>query len=54
MKQRGLNADVAYYFIIDGSKALRTAIEAVFGEKAPGAAAGIRHATCSIGSCLRR
>jgi transposase-like protein len=33
--QRGLNTGVAYLFIIDGSKALRSAIEAVFGDKAP-------------------
>ena len=36
MVQRGLNTNVAYLFIIDGSKALRTAIETIFGEKAPG------------------
>ncbi len=33
--QRGLNRKVATLFIIDGSKALRSAIEEVFGEKAP-------------------
>ena len=35
MVQRGLNTNVAHLFIIDGSKALRTAIETIFGEKAP-------------------
>ncbi len=33
--KRGLNTDVATLFVIDGSKALRTAIETIFGEKAP-------------------
>ena len=33
--QRGLNTELATRFIIDGSKALRTAIEAIFGERAP-------------------
>lgn len=33
--QRGLNREAAYLFVIDGSKALRSAIEEVFGEGAP-------------------
>ena len=31
---RGLRADCAYLFVIDGSKALRSAIEEIFGERA--------------------
>jgi putative transposase len=33
--QRGLKSDGKYLFVIDGSKALRTAIEAVFGGEQP-------------------
>jgi putative transposase len=33
--QRGLKSDRKYLFVIDGSKALRTAIEAVFGREQP-------------------
>lgn len=32
--QRGLDPEVNYLFVIDGSKALRAAIEAIFGEQA--------------------
>jgi hypothetical protein len=35
---RGVNPDQKRLFVIDGSKALRTAINAVFGEPASGAA----------------
>jgi len=34
MIQRGLDPDATYLFVIDGSKALRCAIEEVFGERA--------------------
>ena len=33
--ERGLDPGVRRLFVIDGSKALRTAINAVFGERAP-------------------
>jgi putative transposase len=33
--KRGLNHDVNYLFVIDGSKALRSAIEEIFGPNAP-------------------
>ena len=32
--ERGLNADVSYLFVIDGSKALRSAIDEMFGTRA--------------------
>ena len=32
--ERGLNAEASYLFVIDGSKALRAAIDAVFGSRA--------------------
>lgn len=35
LMQRGLDRHAHYLFVIDGSKALRSAIEEIFGEKAP-------------------
>ena len=35
LRDRGLKTDQQYLFVIDGAKALRTAIEEVFGEEQP-------------------
>ncbi len=51
--ERGLPADREYLFVIDGSKALRSAIEEFFGERAQCSAAVCTSSATSSSACRR-